>query len=1327
MRRAALYTGIAAAVLVVAAVAAALLTLRSAWFRDQVRERIVAEAERATGGRVEIARFDFDWTRLRAVVSGFVLHGTEPGGAPPLVRADSIEVGLRVVSVLKRDIDLASVVVRRPAVGIRIAADGSTNIPRPRVPSGRDPVAEILKLAIQEFELRDGVLDLDSRRLPLDLRGRRLRTRVVYEAATPRYQGEISARDLTVAAAGAPGAAVDLELRAALERNRAEFSQIRLTLGRSSLAGAASVENFKAPRMTGRIDATVWLADAARFLRLPVERQGQVQVSGAGVYAGPEAYSFEGRVMGQGLAVSTHGVRVAGAGVAGALRLDPGGLAVENLLVHALGGVFRGRAQLAAYRRLSVEGGLSDFAVYALGRVHQETAHIPWSGRVGGTVKLTGDVRRDRFENTHVAAELDITSLDGPRPVEGVVSLAYDQKSGSLSFVDSRLATPASRVQFSGALDGRLRVDFETADLEDLLAGAAAFRENAPASLPVALENGSASFRGSIEGALAGPRITGRVGLKNFRYDHRLFQRLDAEVVLTPDALRARSFQIERDGTHLEGRGEVALEDWKPADTRPFQASLTLRGGDLKALAREAGLDPSVAGVLAAEARVWGTPAKPEIAARLEISRLRVAEFEFDRARAQLHYRPGLLEIREARLEAGPARLALAASYTHPEGDFASGRLRFEVVGERVPMASLPPLAGLGKDLAGEVELKASGALEVRQGAGRLVELNGTAAAPALAYRQRPAGALAIEAATSDGRLELKLAGKLAGAGLRGAGQWRLEGDYPGSARVEFEPVNLTALRALFAPDREAPFEGVIAGQASVEGSLGKPESLLGEVRLPTFELRPQARERAIPEAARGLFLRNAEPVVLALNSKSVEIRQARFTGRNTSLEVSGGFTFGSRNPWNLQVRGGLDLPLFSSLYPEIVTSGRASLNATVRGSLDEPLFGGRMELQDASIFLADVPSGIENANGVLSFDRNRATIERLTAQAGGGRLRLSGFVGIGRPELVYRLQAEAEKVRVRYPQGVSTTVSGSLSFTGTSTRSLVAGSATIERAAFNPRTDLGSLLAESARPISTPVPTNPVLTGMQFDIRVLSSPTLELQTSLAKNLQAEADLRLRGSAAKPVVLGRVAINQGEIQFFGNKYTITRGDIAFYNPARIEPVVDMDLETRVRGVVVNLAFSGPMSKLNMSYRSDPPLQSQEIIALLAVGRAPGADPTQAAAQSVSAQGGLPAATDSLIGQAISTPISGRLQRFFGVSRLKIDPHLTGTEITPQARLTVEQQISRDITLTYVTNLSEAKEQLVRLEWDMNRQWSVVAVRDENGVFGIDFLYKKRFR
>ena len=32
-----------------------------------------------------------------------------------------------------------------------------------------------------------------------------------------------------------------------------------------------------------------------------------------------------------------------------------------------------------------------------------------------------------------------------------------------------------------------------------------------------------------------------------------------------------------------------------------------------------------------------------------------------------------------------------------------------------------------------------------------------------------------------------------------------------------------------------------------------------------------------------------------------------------------------------------------------------------------------------------------------------------------------------------------------------------------------------------------------------------------------------------------------------------------------------------------------------------------------------------------------------------------------------------------------------------------------------------------LEWDIDRSWSVVAVREENGVFGIDFFFKKRFK
>ncbi len=65
-------------------------------------------------------------------------------------------------------------------------------------------------------------------------------------------------------------------------------------------------------------------------------------------------------------------------------------------------------------------------------------------------------------------------------------------------------------------------------------------------------------------------------------------------------------------------------------------------------------------------------------------------------------------------------------------------------------------------------------------------------------------------------------------------------------------------------------------------------------------------------------------------------------------------------------------------------------------------------------------------------------------------------------------------------------------------------------------------------------------------------------------------------------------------------------------------------------------------------------------------------------------------------------------------------------LTPQALLTLEQQVSKDITLTYITNLNRTQEQTVRVEWDISQRWSAIAVRDANGLFGIDVQYRKRF-
>jgi translocation and assembly module TamB len=224
-----------------------------------------------------------------------------------------------------------------------------------------------------------------------------------------------------------------------------------------------------------------------------------------------------------------------------------------------------------------------------------------------------------------------------------------------------------------------------------------------------------------------------------------------------------------------------------------------------------------------------------------------------------------------------------------------------------------------------------------------------------------------------------------------------------------------------------------------------------------------------------------------------------------------------------------------------------------------------------------------------------------------------------------------------------------------------------------------------------------------------------------------EANLRLKGTVSNPGVQGRVNITQGQLLFFGTRYAINQGSIAFYNQAKIEPVIDVDLETKAKGIDVILNVSGTPGKLKLTPRSDPPLQFSEIVAFLATGAAPTTDPTLLTESSTAPQSWQQMGASALLGQAIASPVTGRLQRFFGVSRLRIDPTLPGVENNPQARVTLEQQVTPDITFTYITVINNSDPQVVSVEWDLGKQWSVSALREDNGVFGIDFFVKRHYK
>jgi translocation and assembly module TamB len=104
------------------------------------------------------------------------------------------------------------------------------------------------------------------------------------------------------------------------------------------------------------------------------------------------------------------------------------------------------------------------------------------------------------------------------------------------------------------------------------------------------------------------------------------------------------------------------------------------------------------------------------------------------------------------------------------------------------------------------------------------------------------------------------------------------------------------------------------------------------------------------------------------------------------------------------------------------------------------------------------------------------------------------------------------------------------------------------------------------------------------------------------------------------------------------------------------------------------------------------------------------------------------ATNLIISQAINSTVSSRMQKLFGVSRIKIDPQGLTTETNPTARgpqVTIEQQFANNITLTYSTNVSQSAEQIIQGEYYVNPNISIVGTRDQNGVVSFDIRVRRR--
>lgn len=1308
---------LAFALLLLAAGVAGWLYLRSDAFRETLRRRVVAELERATGGQASLGSFDFDWTRNLVTARDLVLRGKEPAGAAPLLRLSRAEVSLSITSYLQFNARLRSLNIEGLEVNLITLPDGTTNLPGPRVRSGQNPVEPFLKLAINRLEVHRSTFNWNLQKFPLEIRAEDLEADLRYQTRpTIAYSGPVSARRLSLAGFGLRDAHFDVDANVALEKERLAIDRLRVTKGKTIVWGQGHLDGWKQITLAADLQVEGQAADLVPMLALPLPPQGKLQARGRVEFR--EDWRIDAEVEGQDWSLRRGEVSWNRLAWSGHVLYEQRAAKITRLRADLPVGVFRGAAE-TDFRKYALHGTVGGLQLTELQRYFGPT-NVPWQGFVSGPIRLEG-----QGDQADLHAHLTIAPNDSERALEGEIEASYSTRTGNVQVDRAELATNVTQLEASGSLNAGLNVKLATTDLRDI-----PYADRLP--LQLIEDQGRVRFHGVIAGTAANPSADGLLEIEHARFEKQTIDRASARIRAARNGLSFEQASAQQGELTLAGRGSLALFDGQIRDWSAMRVELKVEGAPIPRLLKEAQLDYDASGLASGDLEISGTIGDPKFAGPVRIANARYAKDSLGAVSAQVRYSAERIEIERGQLTLDHRPVFFSGSFAPDSRHARHGAFRLDLRTSGLALDRVAQLRDRVPDFAAraDLDLKSAGRLTAKDI--ELSSLTGFVNLPQVAYRGRSLGSLNLRAATESDTLRVTATGNLRGASLNSASQWKLSDPrLPGTG--DFQIVNLRLgdfedfLGAPESKETTEPTifaEGSVRARGSFNGALRELDKIRGNMRLEDLELAPR---QLTGSAKRDLTLRAAGPVDVDFDERGLTIKSARLEAKDTRLSASGLVALSRTGSSNLRVQGNVNLAVLSIIKPDLLATGDSTVDANFRGSFGQPLVTGRMEFRNASFFLRNVTNGLENVNGSIFFDRTRARIESFTAQSGGGTLRLGGFVGFG-DELTYQLQASGQNVRVRYPEGVSTSVNAALTLTGGSSRSLLSGSVTILRTAIAPRADIGAMIAESAKATAAGPPRleNEFLKEMQIDVRVDTALDAELTSSLTQNVQAEASLRLRGTPARPIVLGRVSFTQGDINFFGAKYNIDRGEINFYNQTKIEPVINLDLQTRIRGVVVTITFAGPANKLNLSYRSDPPLQSAEILALLTVGRAPD-NPTIGGGSNVQSPTFLQGASSALLGQAATAPLTGRLQRLFGVSRVRIDPQLTGIENTAQARLTIEQQVSRDITVTFITNLNRTQQQIVSVEWDFSRDFSAIAIRDENGIFGLDFFYRRRFK
>lgn len=1304
-------------------VALGVIAVGSGLANPLLRRILIHRMETLTGGQVEIRTVSVGWFSLNATVNGLVIHGKEPADTEPLFSVEQARVGLRIDSFWGRRVGLNELVLQQPRLHLRVEKNGANNLPVIPSHTSTGPLQQkLLDLRVHHVEIKDGWILYNNVKSLVAVEGGDLQFAITLNgtAERPLYLGTLDWQSIELARRRDVPMPGNVSAKFSLGSNGFSINQAIVEVGRSHVDLQAETKDLESPLWSYKYRAWLDLLDIRETFRTPEVPLGRIDLRGEGTIDN-RGIKGKGSFAADNLTLGFQDFHATNLTARSSYVLDPKGVTLPDFVTAGLHGSVRGRINMRfeglQFRadthlegmRLSAVSPAIDHEGFPVDKLH-------WDAVISAD---TVETWHDAFLDFDVAGKMHWEGPEqvepGRMPVNGDWQLRYRDRLNLLEIQKGDFETPTSRGSFTGRLapkDTVLDAKLDTGSLlawNDFIHAIAGDKPGTPEAR--VRMDGSVQWTGKISGPSDGPEFSGHLRGERVRYDNIRLDTMDGDISYSPAHLVITRGHAVRGAMKADIDGQLVLSDWEFKPENEWSAELNLEKVPFEALQDLVRAKYPVTGLLTGQFHGRGTRAEPTLTGLFDVADAEAYTVPFNRLRGQLTVTPDEVRLANAELRFFPAGTEKTGGAGIVTGTvayrFNDGALSTDLVGASLPLANFRRVRDNKLPFSGQISfrMKTSGPPLRPQADGnfRVVDLQmGT----------EVIGSFEGDLHADGQTMQLKLTSAMSTGAIGGDITLGLTDPMPLNGTISIKNINLDPYLLSALHLEKFSGHGTADGDIHVKGELQHPETVTVDANLSHFILTYGTVQ-----------LENAGPIHITSTRDSLKIDSAALKGTDTNASLSGSVQFTGRRTLSLKLNGSVDLGLLTGYIQDVDVAGHADINASFEGTLDRPRIIGQVKLDNVSARSADFPTGLSKLKGDLVFDANRLFFDDLTAEAGGGVIALVGIVNYSDKPLRYDITAKTDRLRVRYPEGMSWQAGGSLRLTGTPDGGLLTGKVQIQRVALNSGLESAGSLFSSSSPGGTS--SSSFLRNLQFDVEATSTPDSRMEWPGA-HLEAEASLRVRGTAENPILLGHIHVLSGELYFHDSKYKVPRGDLNFANPFRLDPLINVEATTTIQQYEITLNFNGQASKMSLSYRSDPPLPANDIVTLLAMGQTSG----EAALRTGGTTSGGNLGASALLSEAISSQLGGRVERLFGITRFRVDPGLAGVGTSSSgqnaaARVTVEQQVTPNLTVTYVSNVSSTQQQVIQVEYNVTRNISIVALRDQNGTFGVDVKFKKR--